>query len=170
MALTQLRTKKCSGCGHLQGPGEGNECEGCGEDDKWRFFCQRHNKMFASPLCDACEDAAEKEEAARRAEEEEHERRRTEAEERERRRHEYEREQQRKLEEAFRREKVFVRVAAIPAFVVLAATLLCMVLALQLFTHGAFVIPYTLPLLFLLFGLAIAAAASVLLISVFFRT
>jgi hypothetical protein len=66
MSLTQLTTRKCGGCGHIQGPKEGNECVSCGEDSKWRFFCERYGKMLSAPVCDSCEHAAEEEEAARR--------------------------------------------------------------------------------------------------------
>lgn len=169
MSLTQLRTRKCGGCGHTQGPKEGNECGGCGEDSKWRYFCERHNKMFGAPVCDACERTAEEEEAARRTYEEEQERRRLAAEEQERRRREYEREQQRKRDEALLREKAFIRIARIPAYIALAATLLCMGLTSQFFTHGEFVIPYTGPLLLALLGTGITAALSIFVIAVFFE-
>lgn len=169
MSLTQLRTRKCGGCGHIQGPKEGNECAGCGEDSKWRFFCDRHSTMFSAPVCDACERAAEQEEAARRAYEEEQEQRRQAAEEAERRRREYEREQQRKRDEAMAREKAFIRIATIPTYIALATTLLCMGLTAQFFTHGEFVIPYTAPILLALLGTGVTAALSIFVIAAFFE-
>lgn len=168
MSLTQLRQRKCRACGYVPTPDEGHECASCGEHDKWLFFCQRHNKMFASPVCDICEEAARREEEAREAAERERERLQAEAEERERRRREYEREQQRQLEEDLRREKKFVRAIMIPTYVALVVTLLCMGLTVQLFTHGEFVIPYTFSLLLFLFGLGISATLSIFLIAAFF--
>lgn len=165
MSVTQLHKRKCSGCGHIQDLKEGDECASCGEDSKWRYLCERHNKMFVAPVCDVCERAAEEEEAARRAYEEEQERRRQAAEERERRRQEYEREQQRQYEEAMLQEKAFMRIARVPAYIALAASLSCLALTAQFFTHGAMVIPYTAPLLFTSLGIGIVAALSIFIIA-----
>ena len=117
--------------------------------------------MFASSVCDACERAAIQEEAERRYLEEERERRRQQAEERERRRRELEEENRRKHEQARVREKAFVRVAAIPAFIALTSSVLCLILASQLLTYGTLVIPYSRFLIFSFLGLAASAATSV---------
>lgn len=169
MSLTQLRTRKCRACGHVQLPKEGDECTSCGEHDKWRFFCEKHGLMFDSPVCSTCEQAARQREEEARAHREEQERRRREAEELERRRLEYELEQQRRHEEELRRAAEFSRIIRVPACVALVASVLCFGLAAQLFACGAFVMPYTMPLLFLCLGTGLVAALSIFVIALFFN-
>jgi hypothetical protein len=169
VSLTQLHTRKCRACGHLQPPTEGDECHGCGEHDKWRFFCGEHGGMFDTPVCTVCEKAAMQRADEARASREAEERRRREEEARQARRREYEREQQRKREEQARLAEAFTRVARIPAFIALIMTLLCFGLSVQLFTHRSFVIPYSVPFFLFSLGAAIVSALSILVIAVFWE-
>lgn len=169
MSLTTLHLQKCREDGHIRTPSDSTECPSCGRDDQWSFYCDRHNKMYTSPVCDACERAAEQEEVASRAYEEEQERRRQAAKEEERRRREYEEERQRKRDEAMTREKAFIRIAKIPTYIALVTTLLCMGFTAQFFTHGEFVFPYTAPILLASLGTGITAALSIFVIAIFFE-
>jgi len=169
VSLTQLHTRKCLACGHLQPPTEGDECVSCGEHDKWQFFCEEHKKKFDTPVCTVCETAAMQRADEARAYREAEERRRREEEVRQARRREYEREQQRRREEQERLAEAFTRIARIPAFIALIMTLLCFGLSMQLFTHRSFVIPYSVPFFLFSLGAAIVSALSILIIAAFWE-
>ena len=168
MPLTHLHTRKCKGCGHVQGPEAGHECESCGRDDKWQFFCEEHAKMFITPVCDFCEQAALQREKEEQAYREEQERRRRAAEALEHKRREFEKELRRQREEAALRDKQFTQVARIPAYIALAATFVCVGVTGQLVTHGTFIMPHSLTVLISSLGVGIVSALSIFVLAAFF--
>jgi len=73
-------------------------------------------------------------------------------------------------EDQARREKAFALIAATPAYVVLATTLLAFLLSLQLITHGTFVIPYSITMILASIIIGICSTLIVFLMAFLFES
>ena len=165
-ALSKLARKKCRECGLVFDPTyideEHHDKEAC--DGPLAFFCEACRQWPSGLVCAVCEDRAQLDEKERQ---ERLERERQAAEERERLRQEREERLRLAREEQRRREKVFARMAFVPACITLATTVLCFLLSSQLLTHGGFFIPYSGIAIIGLLLLGVVSALSLLLIGLF---
>lgn len=131
------------------------------------FFCESCVTRSAGPICGECEAKAI---AVQKEVKERLERQRREEEKRERERLEKEAQLRREREAQARREKAFALIAAIPAYVVLATTLLAFLLSLQLITHGTFVIPYSITMILASIIIGICSTLIVFLMAFLFES
>lgn len=166
-ALSSVIKKKCRQDGGMWPSDytdeEHHDNEHC--DGPLEFFCDTCRAFQSGPICAACEQRAVEAEQAR-LNREALERRA--AAERERLQKEREDRLRRALEEDQRRQAQFLRAATLSASIALAATVLCFLFTIQLFTHGEFILPFSEAMIYLLLSIATAAGLSVFLIAVFF--
>jgi len=166
-ALSALARRRCREDGryfdHTYTDEEHHDIDHC--DGPIAYFCESCGKWQSGLVCAVCEDRAQ---LAEKEKQERLELERQAAAERERLRREREEQLRRAREEQTRRERVFARMAFVPACIALVATVLCFLLSSQLLTHGGFFIPYSGIAIIGLLLLGIVSALSLLLVGMFF--
>lgn len=166
-ALSALARRKCRECGVVFDSTyvdeEHHDKEHC--DGTLSFFCESCRKWQSGLVCALCEDRAQRDEKERQ---ERLERERQAAEERERLRREREEQLRLEREKQARREKAFARIVAVPAYIVLATTILSFLLAAQLFTHRGFFIPYSGLAIIGLLIVGVLSTLSIFMVAIFF--